>query len=571
MSRLKRHARTLTALAAALASPALFAGTLFEGYTATSTGSWPEAVAIGDINGDGLNDVVMTTWYGSYGDPDNYKLFVFLQDPSGALLPPVKYATAATYTNAPSTVAIGDVDGDGLNDVVVGISGTGLQVFRQASGQLAAPSLIQTPYAYKIRIGDLNGDGRSDVAGIGGGTNMVGVFAQGLDGNLALAGAYSARYGGFDDLELGDVNNDGRTDIVVMSGQLYAYANLQVLTQTLDGKFSSAAAYDLAGDWLTQGVGIGDVNGDGLNDVVVSYGGNRPNARIAVFPQNGGGSLNTAQNLPAYDVPETVHVQDVNGDGLDDIVVLHGGWYRMGVYLQKPDGTLAAEELYPIPYASHYNPHGLAIGDINGDGKPDVAIADYNHGLVLLKNIANPNTPPVAAFSGPTSANRVSPASFDGNASSDANGDPLSFEWSIDGNPAGTGPALTTTFATLGNHTVALTVHDGAASATTSKTVSVENLAPTVSAGVAQTVAQKTPVSLAGSASDQDGAIAAYQWTQTGGPAVALKGANTRIASFTAPALSKGATATTLTFRLQATDNNGRAAGATTTVTVVKR
>ena len=46
--------------------------------------------------------------------------------------------------------------------------------------------------------------------------------------------------------------------------------------------------------------------------------------------------------------------------------------------------------LYPIPYASHYDPHGLAVGDINGDGYPDIVLADYNHGLVVLRNHPSP-------------------------------------------------------------------------------------------------------------------------------------------------------------------------------------
>lgn len=303
---------------------------------------------------------------------------------------------------------------------------------------------------------------------------------------------------------------------------------------------------------------------------MVSYGGNSPYARIAVFPQNGAGTLDPAQSLASYDIPEPVQVHDVNGDGLDDVVVLHGGWYKLGVYLQNPDGTLAAEELYPVPYATHYNPHGLAIGDINGDGKPDVAIADYNNGLVLLKNIAKTNTPPAVQLAGPSTANRISPVTFDGSGSSDADGDPLSFQWHLDGTLVGSGPSLTTTFATLGSHTVTLTVGDGKASATLSKAVSVQNLSPSASAGPAQTADQKSTVKLAGTGNDPDGSIVSYQWQQISGTAVALSGANTPTANFVAPALRKS-TSEVLGFRLRVVDNNGAATSATTTVTVVKR
>jgi hypothetical protein len=49
------------------------------------------------------------------------------------------------------------------------------------------------------------------------------------------------------------------------------------------------------------------------------------------------------------------------------------------------EGTLAPELLYPIPFASHYAPQGLAVGDVNGDGKPDIAVADYSSLVVLLQ------------------------------------------------------------------------------------------------------------------------------------------------------------------------------------------
>jgi hypothetical protein len=191
-------------------------------YTTTETGSRPEAVAIGDINNDGRNDVVLTTSYNS--DPDNdYKVFVFTQNDDGTLSEPVKYATSGGYVNSPVTVNIADVNNDGLNDIIVGEKGKGIEVFYQNStGDLSTGMVISTPFSLRIRTGDLNGDGLIDVAGIGWGGQEVGVFLQDDSGVLSFSDAYYAPHGGYDDLELGDVNNDGLTDIVVMSGQSYS-------------------------------------------------------------------------------------------------------------------------------------------------------------------------------------------------------------------------------------------------------------------------------------------------------------------------------------------------------------
>jgi hypothetical protein len=377
------------AAAPVLSAPGAIAaqvGDLFLPYVAHPIGSWPEAVAIGDLNSDGRGDAVVAT--SSYFDPDNdNRIHVFLQDSGGALGLASKYLVGGN----PQTIAVGDVNGDGRDDVVVG-NNSAIGLFLQnEAGTLDPMMSVPTDRSFKVAVGDLDGDWRADVVGIDWGTHGhdVDVFLQNGSGGLAAPVTYTVAHGGYDDLTVGDVDGDGRKDVTVMSGQLYAYDNLGILLQDPGGGMNGPFYYDLGGDQLTGGVGVGDVTGDRLNDVVVSYGGNRPSSFIAVFPQTVGGTLGAPMSLPSYDIPEPVEVSDVDGDGRHDVLVLHGGWLRLGVYLQQADGTLnPTEDLYPIPYASHYNPHGLAVGDLNGDGAVDVAIADYNQGLIVLYGTA---------------------------------------------------------------------------------------------------------------------------------------------------------------------------------------
>src|SRR6187551_2015767 len=265
------------------------AGTLFQPYQAFATGSWPEAVAIGDVTGDGRADVVMTT--GFYFDSANdYRVWVFAQTGGGSLAAPVSYPTGSTAT--PQSVQVGDVTGDGRKDVVIGLDGLGVQVYPQlASGALGSPTLTQTADGRIVRLGRLNGDLRLDVAAVGWGTNTVSVLLNDGSGGLQTPVPYPAQHAGYDDLEVADVTGDARDDLVVMSGQLYAVPNVSVLAQRSGGGFGAAAAYSVGTSILTHGIGVGDVTGDGRNDVVASFGGNRPSSGLAVFAQTAGGTL----------------------------------------------------------------------------------------------------------------------------------------------------------------------------------------------------------------------------------------------------------------------------------------
>ncbi len=575
---------------------------LFSPYTATVTGSWPEAVAVGDVNGDGLADVVLTTSF--YFDPArDFKLYVFLQQPDGQLAPPVLYPTNSAYSSRAQSVQIGDVNGDGRKDIVLGNT-SNIEVFLQGTDGTLAPSMVYaTSMASIIRIGDVNNDGRADVVGLDWSSNNVAVFLQTAGGTLAPAVMYNAPHGGYNDLDLGDVNGDGLTDIVVMSGQSFL-PNVVVLTQAATGGFNAPVSYSVASGVLTQGVAVGDVNGDGRNDIVVTYGGNKPYSKIGVFYQNGAGSLDPVVSFDSLDVPESVEIADVNRDGRADIIVLHGGWVNAGVYLQNADGSLQAEELYPIPYASHYQRQGLAIGDFNGDRLPDIAIADYNYGLVTLPHTASADIVATASASpapvpvgglltygvsignpGPDAARNVLvsasvPSGVTVAATSpectvsagawqctllriDAGAAPAELQLAVQPQVAG---SLVFSVSAVSNAPDPYSANN-TASVTTS--VVVPNQAPVANAGPDRTVRRNSgSVTLDGRASyDPDGSVVSYQWQQLSGYPVTLSNASSAQPWFS---ITKGISPlpNALVFRLTVTDNAGGAASDTVRITV---
>jgi uncharacterized repeat protein (TIGR01451 family) len=578
---------------------------LFHPYAAVTTGSWPEAVAVGDVNGDGLADVLLTTSY--YFDPvSDFKLFVFLQQPDGQLAAPVLYPTNSNYQNRARSVQIADMNGDARNDIVLG-NNNNIEVFLQRpDGALAPSAVYATPMASTIRVGDVNNDGRPDVVGLDWSSNNVAVFLQNAAGTLDPAVMYNAPHGGYNDLDLGDVNGDGLADIVVMSGQSWL-PNVVVLTQAAAGGFNAPVSYSVSPMELTKGVAVGDVNGDGRNDVVVTYGGNMPYSRIGVFYQNAAGGLDPAVSFGSLDIPEAVEIADVNGDGRADIVVLHGGWYAAGVYLQNSDGSLQAEEHYFIPYASHYGPQGLAIGDFNGDRQPDIAIADYNYGLVTLLHAASADVvaavlaSPDPVLAGATLTYSVSIANQGPDAARDvvvrasvpsgvtvvstspdctvAGG---MWQCSVLRIDAGAAPAeLQLAVRPLSAGSLVFSVsavsnasdpYSGNNTASVTTTVVAPNQLPVANAGPDQSVRHntKSAVMLEGGASyDPDGTIASYQWQQVSGYPVTLFNASSARASFAIP---KGISPVpnALVFQLTVTDNQGAVASDTVRVTVTR-
>jgi uncharacterized repeat protein (TIGR01451 family) len=389
----------------AVAPAASAADGLFGAYQTFAPGEDAANVAIGDLTGDGRADVVVTTDYSQDPAIENH-LWVYPQRTDGTLGSPTSYATGAAYGSA-MAVALADLDEDGDLDVAVTTKG-GVQIFEQSLDGLAYTWTVPIEQGRDLELADVSGDGLADLvvntdAGIEVWWQIYGDFMWAPTGRM-LSGQSAV------EIEVADVTGDGLNDVVSAEG-----GTIAVRAQKADHSFAAPVSYASGGvdPWdRVNGLAVGDTNGDGLADVHVSVGGNKPNSWVITRFQLSDGTLAKPYVRQSYDVPETLEVADVTGDGRGDLVVLHGGWNSMGVYDSTP-GTNEVESLYPLPYASHYDAKALAIGDVSGDGRADVAVAEYNHGLVQLLGVAPASTMPDTTITGgPSGTIRSTSATF---------------------------------------------------------------------------------------------------------------------------------------------------------------
>ncbi len=354
----------------------------------------PVAVGIGDFNNDHLQDIALTT---------DDELLIYLQNPNGSLANPVGYPDPGR----PESLAVGDINNDGLDDIVTtNFDRNTISVFLQQSGGLFAS---RGTYATNsgpdaVAVGDLNGDGLTDIAVSHWNASNIGIFTQTAYGTLNAMVTYASPQAGYDDIAIGDVNGDGRADVVKSNGQ-GSNPQLSVYLQDAGGTLASAASYSTGCsiDCLASAVAVGDVTGDGRADVVLTYGGNMPASNIAVFAQDSNGTLTSAVSYPAYDIPTSPVIADMNGDGLLDVVAVHDGGAKAGIFLQQSNQILKAYSLSALPSdLGSYQRDGLAVGDINHDGLLDIVVADSNSGLVVLRQSGTPPTPTVTPTMSPT-------------------------------------------------------------------------------------------------------------------------------------------------------------------------
>ncbi len=400
----------------------------FEDAVPVNAGPLPAALVGGDFNGDGFPDLAAASL--ETGD-----VSVMLGRGDGSFRSPLRFAAGAD----PGSLVAGDFNGDGFLDLATANEGSNdVSVLPgRGDGTFGAPvhwAVGKGPRS--LVTGDFNGDGRLDLASANAGSDDVSVLLGQGDGTFA--GATGFPVGDFPvALVTGDFNGDGRLDLATADQQSGGSSTLIGLG---DGTFDAPGTVASA---VRSNPLVGDLNGDGVPDVVVVNQRGQillrlgrpgepgtfeppvivnpdpePEARDLALVRTGAGLLlaaldarsstvslyapqpdGTFRRTAGPEVPGTLAVRiaagDLNGDGRDDLVVVAAGSRQVFIYLQNGAGAFASAPNYRLDVG--IRPSDVQLVDVDGDGRPDIVVTNQFSGdVTVLRN--SPDSPFGAAF-----------------------------------------------------------------------------------------------------------------------------------------------------------------------------
>jgi hypothetical protein len=293
-------------------------------------------------------------------------------------------------------VAVADFNGEGKADLAIPVYSIFTPVsdvsilLGKGDGTFTAAAMtpITGQNAGSVATGDFNGDGKIDLALTLPDANQVMILLGNGDGTFTAGQGISDTNGPFF-VTTGDFNGDGRADLAVANpeGQ-----NATILLGNGDGTFTAAVSSPAAGG-TPASLTVGDFNGDGIADIAVANDATNTGepGSVTILLGKGDGTFTTVAETPTTgDTPASIAVGDFNGDGIADLAVanLYVDTNEPGsvtMLLGKGDGTFTPTAVSP---ATGLLPYSVAVGDFNGDGLADLVTANSgsNSATVLLGN-----------------------------------------------------------------------------------------------------------------------------------------------------------------------------------------
>jgi len=363
------------------------------------TGAEPYAVSIGDLDGDGKADLAVA-------NSTSNTVSVFRNTGSASS---ITYAAKVDFISGdgPISVSIGDLDGDGKADLAVtNYNSNTVSVFRNTSTGTNIISFASKVdfttgiFPYSVSIGDLDMDGKADLVVSNLFTSAVSVFRNTSSvGSISYDAKVDFPTGANNySVSIGDLDGDGKADLAVTNSLTATVSLLRNMSSP--GSINYDAKVDYATGIGPISVSIGDLDMDGKADLAVA---NVSGNTVSVFRNTssaGSISYDAKVDFTTGAGPYSISIGDLDGDSKADLAVANGGSNIVSVLRNNSSsGSISYDA--KVDFTTGAAPYSISIGDLDGDGKADLVVANvFSNTVSVLRNtIISISTPTITTFS----------------------------------------------------------------------------------------------------------------------------------------------------------------------------
>ncbi|UHQ18688.1 VCBS repeat-containing protein [Lysobacter sp. KIS68-7] len=340
-------------------------------------GEW---VAIADVNNDGRDDLLNIV------DVSGSSLAIRLQRVDGKLDLPISLTMPMGHILSVEGV---DLDGNGSVEVVAGYD-RGVILYRW-NGEEFVPSVYNVGLdCLHIATADLDRNGTPDILcqSTKQQAFILPIDASGLPGEATYFPMTAVRGWSTRQIKLADVTGDGYPDLLAVDAGVWAFF---VYENDRTGGFLPARAYGIPREFAgstSSAIEAIDADGDGVDEVAVGIGGGSM-SRVLLYRRDAYGALRPWRQFPSKSGPSTFLKHDVDGDGRLDLLVGHMATSAIGRYMNSASGLSSMEIV-----SGNIRVGGLyafmAVGDLNGDGRTDVAVNNSSYEVSLKYGMRRP-------------------------------------------------------------------------------------------------------------------------------------------------------------------------------------